>query len=395
MKKILLPILLLFFTLCLCAQQDSIVYIKLIEKENIERKEEQGIRCYGDTLLKLYPNCLYDITIKNGKRYNGRLIKIEGDSLWLSNYFNEAVAEYAGDKLDTNAVYYKNLDNMTVVEILGSSWHQEYDFADYDFFFIKDTIPERLKPKWVRIFEDDTTLYELVPKHFANVMEYYFEYKGRVTYNSRWEIQTARLSDYDMTYDTKYGLWYTPNSVEKINGIAIGLYPGNIKNSGPKFDLRDSLTINGLNLDLSPLGFLAFLGMSYQPEIDLDYYEKYMEDEVDTWINGISLSLTLMANNAEIRGVNVCGFLTWMDRVDGVSISPFNKIFIMNGICIGGANNIYSCNGVQIGVVGNMCERFRGLQIGFFNEATDFKGIQLGLWNKIDGKGLPIINMRF
>ena len=68
------------------------------------------------------------------------MIKIEGDSLWLSNYFNEAVAEYAGDKLDTNAIHYTDLDKMTVVERLGSRWHQEYDFADYEFFFPKDTI---------------------------------------------------------------------------------------------------------------------------------------------------------------------------------------------------------------------------------------------------------------
>ena len=322
------------------------------------------------------------------------MIKIEGDSLWLSNYFNEAVAEYAGDKLDTNAIHYTDLDKMTVVERLGSRWHQEYDFADYEFFFPKDTIHVRLKPKWVRIFEDDSTLYELVPKYFANVIEYYFEYNGRVTYNSSSEIQTAKLSDYDMTYDAKYVFWYTPNSVEKINGIAIGIYPGNFKNSGPKFDLRDSLTINGLNLDLSPLGFLAFMMMPYHPKIDLDYYEKYMEDEVDTKINGVSLSLTMMINNAEIRGVNVCGFLNWIDRVDGISVSWFSGIIIMNGLSIAGFNSALSCNGVQLGIA-NMSERMRGLQIGFSNEATDFKGIQLGLWNKIDGKGLPIINMRF
>ena len=50
MKMFLLPILLLFFSLGLFSQQDSTVYIELIEKENIDEKKIREL----DVMVILY-----------------------------------------------------------------------------------------------------------------------------------------------------------------------------------------------------------------------------------------------------------------------------------------------------------------------------------------------------
>jgi len=158
---------------------------------------------------------------------------------------------------------------------------------------------------------------------------------------------------------------FTPLSkkIEKVNGLAIGIglddviYP----NSSKK-------TINGLNLDINPVGFLI-----------LCFYDTSKVENTQDAIqqNGLNLSLAGFLRNNSHNGIN---------------LSMYNYGNKMNGISITAVGNVVEeLNGIYIGVIGNYAEKGNGITVGAFNEVKEFKGVQIGLSNKSDKmKGLQI-----
>ena len=189
-------------------------------------------------------------------------------------------------------------------------------------------------------------------------------------------------SKMDHTYDVRNIAWITPNNVEVINGLAIGLYADNCKHA--RYLELDTLKINGLNLELNPFGWVAIMNpQNNAPHRDsLDFYLEYLEPMIENTINGISINATCNIDEDKINGLNLVLMINTIDEIHGVSIA-------------GLSNFSYRMRGVMISSLSNGTTDGKGLQIGLFNRAVHYRGVQIGLWN-FNGKfGFPFINMRF
>ena len=187
----------------------------------------------------------------------------------------------------------------------------------------------------------------------------------------------------DMSYDVRNFFWLTPCDIEKINGIAFGFFTENMKNV--LYNEKDSLTVNGLNLEINPFRLITslinptFVG----PLADsIEFYNQHLKKEIEVTINGINISLTNTINEVKLRGINITGVITIGDEIDGVTIS-------------GISNFAYKMNGVSIAILHNRATVAKGIQIGLRNKSTDMRGIQIGLWNTNGRRSLPFINWQF
>ncbi|ROI00588.1 LA_2272 family surface repeat-containing protein [Chryseobacterium daecheongense] len=160
---------------------------------------------------------------------------------------------------------------------------------------------------------------------------------------------------------------FTPlkNEIEKVNGLTVGLgfdsrYAPNTQSNFQK--------VNGLNLDINPLGFLIW--MFYDPS-RIAFKEAYLQ------VNGINISAA-----GYVRGVNH----------NGVSLSMYNYGNTMNGMLVSAiTTDIEKGNGVLISGLGISAKELKGLSISIFNDANTLKGMQIGFHNKATtGKGLQI-----
>lgn len=183
--------------------------------------------------------------------------------------------------------------------------------------------------------------------------------------------------------------------ITKVNGLAIGL------GFDPKYlfkddDLTELQTVNGINLELNPLGSLYWLF----------YDSSRFENQQLIKVNGLNLSLAGYLRGISHNGLSlsmynyghtmngVMGSLISFDiekgrgvffatmsvsskEMKGLSIAPFNGAEILRGIQIGFYNN--NSDG-------------KGLQIGLVNRSKKMKGLQIGFWNKNGKRTLPLIN---
>ncbi len=189
-------------------------------------------------------------------------------------------------------------------------------------------------------------------------------------------------SKMDNTYDRRNIFWFTPCSVEEINGLALGLFTENIKND--PYNEKDSLKINGLNLEISIMRFASLPSMGYSGPFpdSLEFYDEYISRNIELRINGINISLFGTINEAKISGLNIGGLNTVVDHINGLSLSGLNNFsYIMNGLTVAG--------------IRNRATKGRGVQIGLFNRCTDLRGFQIGLWNRNGKRTLPFINWQF
>jgi hypothetical protein len=169
-------------------------------------------------------------------------------------------------------------------------------------------------------------------------------------------------------------IWFTPNEVNKINGVAIGLQAMNVNG--------ENLSINGLNADI------ALASVMCLPYI-ADFYLKPKEkrpadfmlcDTADLLINGISISMAGELG-ITVNGLNIAGGITGAVSLNGISITGLvTRCNSFKGLTISGIHN-YALHGI-------------GLQVGVFNYCKNLKGLQIGLWNKNGKRGLPFINWR-
>lgn len=185
----------------------------------------------------------------------------------------------------------------------------------------------------------------------------------------------GQIEDSSLSYRTKNIIWFTPNGVNKINGIAIGLQAANLKDR--------TLAINGVNASAGLLSIFVvpqIIGYSIGSYKRTDTAFLHI-DTAFTIIRGISLSIGGECN-VSIHGINIAGFVTGADKLNGISITGyFSKCNRFNGVSISGFHNI--------------ARKGRGLQIGLFNRCKNLKGVQIGLWNKSGKRGLPFINWGF
>jgi len=362
-------------------QTDSSWNVLLLkEGNNIEKSTDMSsVSNHG---FYLYKNCIYEITLTNKKSMSGRLIDIRPDTLYFTNFFNEAVAKKADSKLDTLKINFRGLDKLSLISDRHLDIYTKISLENYEFIFTKDTIHNFLKSEWEQIFTNDSSYYELVPHLTAQGVNLLFEENGQTYYYYGSGLIKPDRSQQDNTYDCKNFIWFTPAKVEKINGLSFGVFTENIKND--KFNEKDSLEINGLNIEINPLMLITLTMTSYSgPYPDsLEFYEENLKDKIELKINGFNLSFVGTINEAKVNGVNLAGYNTVVDHINGLTIS--------------GANNFsYRMNGLSIAGIRNHATYARGVQIALFNKSTKLKGFQIGLWNVNGKRSLPFINWQF
>lgn len=330
----------------------------------------------------LYRNCVYEVDLKNKLHIGGRLIDIKPDTLFFTNFFNENAASKAKVKLDTIAVYYKQLDKIRLVADRTMQWYVNHSFDNYDFIFKKDTTNCNISSNWEKIFSNDTALYEIAPHLTQQGITWLFEENGKSYYFYGGGMTKPDRTKMDTTYSKRNFFWFTPNKVEKINGLAFGVFPENVKNDA--YDERDSLTINGLNIEVNPFAifWLTNGGVSGPFPDSIEMYKEQIKDKYELRVNGINLSIVGTMSEARISGLNLAGLNTVVDNIQGITISGIN-------------NFCYELKGISIAGLRNRASIGRGIQIGLFNKTTDLRGIQIGLWNINGKRSLPFINWQF
>lgn len=382
MRQTIIILIILLSTFKGFGQTDSYWTVVLIKKGKTPDYSKPIKGKYNPDGFYLFRNCIYEIDLKNKQRLSGRLIDITKDSLSFTNFFNENVALKAQSTLDTIKIHYRQLDKLNLITDRSLGWYEKHSFDNFDFIFRKDTTNYKNESNWQEIFSNDNQEYELVPHLTAQGINLLFEENGRTYYFYGSGMTKPDRSKMDYIYRKKKFIWYTPSKVEEINGLAIGLYTKNIKNS--VFNERDSLVVRGLALELNPFAVFSLMNPRFNgpyPDSVNIYFEKLKKD----WqvkVNGVNISLVNTINEMEIRGLNITPMLTVIDEVHGVSISGIN-------------NFSYILHGVSIAGIRNRAMITKGVQIGLFNKSTDLRGIQIGLWNTNAKRSLPIINWQF
>lgn len=188
---------------------------------------------------------------------------------------------------------------------------------------------------------------------------------------------------------------FTPlsSNISEVNGLAVGI--GLDGDFNPKS--KDFQTINGLNLDVNPLGFLIFC-----------FYDssKAQNTMTKAQINGVSLSLAGNLRDVSNSGVGISMYNYGMDmngafvsffsndveELNGLGVSIFgNHASSGRGLFVGGYNSVDDFKGMQIGVYNHMQTGF-GIQIGLVNISKSTSGLQLGFWNRNGKRTMPFIN---
>ena len=384
-KRLLKQVLILstfqLLSINLFGQADSCWTVLLLERGNrLEVKEDMG--AFSKTGFMMYRNCVYEMETKNGQRYSGRLVDIRPDTLVITNFFNENVASRAGVSLDTIPLHYKELDKLRLISDRSMGMYSKHSFDDFQLTFKKDTAHCSLPSDWVQVFSNDTALYELVPHLTAQGVNLLFEEAGRTYYFYGTGMTKPDRSQMDETYDVRNVFWVTPCKVEKINGIALGVFAENIKNN--PYNEKDSLKINGINLKINPFAIFTIMNPHFVgPYPDsIEFYNENLKKDIETTVNGLNVSLVNTINETELNGLTITGLITLVDEIDGFSVS-------------GVSNFAYVFNGVSIAGIYNRATVAKGLQIGLVNKSTTMKGLQIGLWNINGRRSFPLINWQF
>lgn len=185
------------------------------------------------------------------------------------------------------------------------------------------------------------------------------------------------------------------NHADKVNGLTVGAGVGFDFTFGK--DYKTLQKVNGLNLDINPVGFLIFC--FYDPN-------RVISDSEITVLNGVNLSIAGHLRGVEHNGINISGY-NYANKMNGVTFSfilnatnELNGVslaFLGNsaksgvGLSIATINSFDNYKGVQIGFI-NRVDSLNGFQIGLINTTKSTKGFQIGFWNKNAKRSLPIIN---
>lgn len=185
--------------------------------------------------------------------------------------------------------------------------------------------------------------------------------------------------------------------VNKVNGFALGV--GHYENRNIKLQ-----TINGLNIEASPLSIALFsisinvpfeslfVGINDNVISNVAFFDDFKETYIK--INGLNISSGGFTGGAELRGINI-SIISGMNKMNGFSVGGILNTKSFSGLSISGLANISdSGNGVQIGP-SNVSRRHNGIQIGLFNNSKDLRGMQFGLWNTNGKRKLPFFNWQF
>ncbi len=197
---------------------------------------------------------------------------------------------------------------------------------------------------------------------------------------------------------------FTPKNekVRKVNGLAIGA-------GIDVFEEGSIKKINGLNIELNPLGIFYFMfanPTSFNEEalVTINGLNISGGNQNSTKVNGLVISFINISHAS--NGVSVNGTYTHVAKLNGLHVSGIsNSSKISNGMFLSLFNDSESLSGFQLGLT-NRADIFKGLQvsivnrsknstgvqIGLFNLSKVHKGLQIAFWNSNDKRSMPFIN---
>lgn len=209
------------------------------------------------------------------------------------------------------------------------------------------------------------------------------------------------------THSQIFSLSPISKRVDKVNGLVIG-----VGHYNSRFIAKQ--TINGVNLEASPTALAIPFFVLYIPEIirknksniDKDSLQiiKFEKSNPLIQMNGLSVSSGCFTTSANVNGINispfnkihkmngisVSGLGLQSDNLNGFSVGVYNGTNTLNGMTLGLFNETYTLKGMQVGFY-NYSAVNSGIQIGVLNMSKS-RGFQIGLWNINNKRSMPFIN---
>lgn len=354
--------------------QTNNCWTALLVKKGKQLEIRDNMARVNDHGFYLYRNCIYDIGLFSGKRYNARLIDIRKDTLVFLNYFNEQVAKRNGQTLDTLSLNYKSIDKIFLIADRSMGFFNKISLGNYDISFRQDTSNCELPIDKHNIYQGDSIKYDLVPFLTEQGLNWLYEINGR-TYYYMGVMPKPEPREIDTVYRKKI-IWFIPpfdTKVDEINGLGLGFtaWPSNFK---------DSLKVNGLCIEVLSLGFFAPIFGSFLRRDSIIFAEQ--SEPTTVKIKGVNINAGGAIGETEITGFYIGGVTTMVNKLKGFSVTGVHTI-------------AHEMRGVSISGLRNQSKKARGVQIALFNSCKDLRGVQLGLWNRNQRRSLPIVNWSF
>ena len=364
-------ILALCFSVSSFSQSNTCLNL-LVHQKGVEPKMRANMVTQSDAGFYLYRNCIYNIGHGYGEKKNYQLVDITPVGIIVKQPFQEAK--------DTTLLY-KDLNTLYLTSEKNVEWFVELDLKNYEFKVTEDSSLCYLPSQTKSIYKKDNTQFELVPYLTIGGIQYLYEEDGDVfIYQS--DLKKRKNKSNNNKYRKRYGIWFTPNKVERIYGLAIGLNANNFKNN--KSGEKDSLHISGINIELNFHNALTLANSGgFGPFADdINYYHTKIKPLNELQIDGLNLSLLGTNKPAIIKGFSF-----------GLVSTVVNEQY---GFTIAGLNNFsYQSKGLAMAGLVNRTTKGKGIQLAAFNRSEEFYGIQIGIWNVIGDKSRPIINWNF
>jgi len=212
----------------------------------------------------------------------------------------------------------------------------------------------------------------------------------------------------DSTHVQIFSLSPISKKVSKVNGLVVGVgfYDS---------DIIKNQTINGISVDVNPIGLAIPFGLFYLPELIkerkenrrlLDSILSFKENKYRTKIqvNGLNIStgmfftavsqnglnVSLLNRFTDFNGLTINGIGFQANKLNGLTIATYNGVNFINGVSLGFFNETTNLNGLSVAFY-NYAVKNKGIQIGIFNISKS-KGLQLGIWNINSKRSMPFIN---
>lgn len=372
MKQIVFLIVSVFLTCNTLHAQDTTCLQLLLHQKGTKPVIKDNMQVQSSSGFYLYRNCIYNISLINGAKSFWQIIDFTKETLTVKKPFS--------NEQDT-IVKIADLERLYLLSAKNPDWYADIDLRNYEFVFEEGTKHCKLDILSKTLYKKDETLYELFPYLTIGGIRYLYEEDGN-TFVYQADLKKRRKKKVDDTFSTRYGIWFTPNKVERIYGIALGLNSNNTKNK--KNMQVDSLSITGLNIEFNPQAAfkLANSGGFGPFADDISYYYNKLKKTTDLSIKGLNISFVGTNQPAILSGFNIGLVSTVVHEQYGVTISGLN-------------NFSYESKGIAIAALVNRTTKGKGLQIAAFNRSENFIGVQIGIWNVIGDKSRPIVNWNF
>jgi hypothetical protein len=365
---------LVFVTLLLskAATAQDTCWTALLIKEGHSVDDRENMTSVDPDGFYLYRNCIYNIQVNNKARYAARLIDIRPDTLIFLSHFNPAVAKKYNQSFDTLSLQYKAITKLSLVADRAFGMYTSISMKNYNITFQQDTLHCGIPIRKLKMYEDDTTLHEVLPILTHQGLDYLFEERGK-TFYYRGLIKKVIRQD-SVFKKRKVAIFPSFNEeLDEVTGFALEFFAAGA-------DQGDTLKEKGFILELFPLGlFGPFFGSFLGKDSTVFSMEP---DPTTLTVNGFYVSAGGCLTEAEIKGFYIGGVMTIVNSLSG---------FAMTGV----HTRAYTFKGLCISALRNQAKIGRGVQIALFNSSMNFKGIQIGLWNKNQKRSLPFINWNF